>query len=132
MSVIQKTRLLRGYYLIILDEKLNSLQNSLHKKALLSQQMSPKWLTVLLCLSFFVSALSVLTFLMPPTQAHFLNSPILTSVLLISTNVTYLLVRYWRINANINLARQKLASLINRDDSLIEQLVRVEARPTTG
>ncbi|MGO3406275.1 hypothetical protein [Marinomonas sp.] len=111
---------------------MNSLETILRKKALLSQQMSPIWLTVLWCLSFSVITLCVVTFFISPTQAYLPHSPILMFVLLSSASVTCLLVRYWRKNANINLARQKLASLINRDDSLKEQLVRVAARPTTG
>ncbi|WP_115897496.1 hypothetical protein [Marinomonas pollencensis] len=111
---------------------MDSLQTVLHKKALLSQQMSPIWLTVLLCLSFIVSTLCVVTFLTYPTPASFFTSPIFMFVLFMSASITCLLVRYWCKNAHINLARQILASFNNRDDSLKEQLVRVAARPTTG
>ena len=107
-------------------KKLNSLQNILPRETLFSPQMSSIWLAFLLCVFVTFSTFSSVQ------SAYFQHSPIFTPMLLLSLGVTCLLVRYWTKNVDINLARQKLAFSFDRDDSLIEQLVRVEARPTTG
>lgn len=87
--------------------KVKRLSRKLSQKSRLSQQMCVHLLGVLLCLFFISSDFSISVF--PITSL-----PQFLSTLLLISSVTslVLLVGYWSILTNINLARRKMTTLL--------------------